>query len=96
GQLRHRAHGHVVRGQRSRHRRPGRREPGHGEHHVGGPAGRLRERSTRPLPHRDRQQPLRLAGDPAGHRPPLARRPAEARAAPRPGDRHSRPRRDRS
>ena len=48
------------------------------------------QRGPRPVPLGPRQQRLPLAGHPAGHDPALARRPAQARSALRPGHRRGR------
>ena len=74
---RHRSH-HLPPGRpRPPDRRPGRRVPGHGRHDPGRATRHRDQRGPRPVPDGDRQQRLRLAGDPAGHDPAVPGRPAQ-------------------
>ena len=69
-------------------RRPGRRLAGAGRHHAGRPCRRrLVTRPATGAGWRSTTTAARLAGDPAGHDPALAGRPAQARHPLRPGDR---------
>ena len=80
----------AERRHRPPHRRPGRRLAGPGRHRARRAARRLDQRGARPVPRGADQQRLRVAGDPAGHDPAVAGRPAQARPALRPRDRGGR------